>query len=454
MGEKDAFFYLALDLKNHPVKNEKIKYKQGYINALGYFINKYSKESRNIETMLNKYSETLLNSDKGYEISNDYKKWVKKVKKTCGFKFKGLKLFTYRFVFVCDCLFINAFNDAELGKKIVDEFKTILNSRYHAALEELYEVLYNSKSTKRQFKLAEKQIEIWLENKKFISKPVNSVMVTATMSAGKSTLINTIMGKKLALTQNEACTDNANFYFNKAFEDDLITKGNSNFEIKYETSMLNNALENNYFNVCTYMNLTTEHQNRICLIDTPGVNSSLNKNHAEITQNALSSIDYNKIIYVINATNIGVDDDNRYMRKILQNIKDKPIIFVLNKIDTFRLREDDIDQSITALKKDIENMGLNNPIICPTSAYAAGIFKKLLNREELTEEEELDCRMLLRKFSKTEYDLSRYYTTKCNVDYLIDSSISFEKYDSNQIKECLYKTGIMKLEQLVTEGDN
>lgn len=452
--EKKIFFYIALDLKNHPIKNEKTKYKENYINALGYFINKYSNGNINIETILKKYSETILNSNKGYKVNTNYKKCIKSIKKVYRFKLKGLKLFTYRFIFVCDCLFINAFNDSELGKKIVDEFKTIFSSRYHSALEELYEVLYYGKSREREFKLAENQIEIWLENKQFIDQPINNIIITATMSAGKSTIINTIMGKRLAETKNEACTGRANLYFNKALEDNLITRGNSNFEIKYATNLLNNNLEDNYFNTCTYMNLNTKYQKRICLIDTPGVNSYLNKEHAEITQDAFSNINYNKIIYVINATNIGAEDDTRYMRKILQIINDKPIIFILNKIDTFRLDEDDINDSVDNLKKHLENIGFNKPIICPTSAYAAGIFKKLLNSEELDEEEELDCSMLLRKFSREEYDLSKYYTTKCNIDYLANSSVSFEKYDSNKIKECLYKTGIVNLEQLIIEGDN
>lgn len=451
---KDILFYMALDLKNHPVKNEKVKYMENYINALGYFINKYSKESVNTEAILKEYSKNFIKKDKSYIVNDNDKKWMKTVKKTCGFKVKGFKLFTYRFLFVCDCLFINAFSNPSLGKKIIDEFKTIFSSRYHSGLEELYEVLYNNKLTDRKFKLAEKQIDTWIKNKKFIDKPIDNIIVTATMSAGKSTLINTIMGKKLAQTKNEACTDKANSYFNKAFEDNLIVKGNSNFEIRYETNFLSNESEHNYSNMCTYMNLTNKSQKRICLIDTPGVNSSLNKEHAEATKNAFNSIEYNKIIYVINATNISAEDDIRHMKKTANIIKDKPIIFVLNKIDTFRLKEDSIEESVNALKEDIKNIGFKNAIICPTSAYSAGLFKKLLNNEKLDEEEELDCHMLLRKFSKPEYDLSKYYDKQYQCDITEKNHISFEKYDFKQIKECLHKTGIINLEQLITEGEN
>ena len=447
MEKRNEFLCVALDLNNHPLRNEKTKFRVNYINALEYFNDKYSKKGMNAEHILDKYRKNLIVRSKKYIEDYNYKKGIKKV---CSFRFKGFKLFTYRFLFVYDCLFINAFHDPELGKEIVDEFKTMFSSRYHAALEELYKVLYNGKSADREFKLAENQMKVWFENKRFFDHPVNNIIVTATMSAGKSTLINAISGKKLARTKNEACTDTANFYFNKAFEDNLIVKRNSNLEFKYETEYRD---EDEYADICTYMNLTVKSQGRLCLIDTPGINSSLNKDHAEATQNAFNSINYEKIIYVINATNIGAEDDIKYMKKIRQLMGNKSIIFVLNKIDTFRPGEDDIEDSINALKSDLTKIGFQDPVICPTSAYAAGVFKKLLKSEKLSEEEELDCSMLLRKFSRDKYDLSKFYTVNSDIDYFTNDNVSFEDYDFNQIKDCLYKTGIANLEKLIIKGE-
>ncbi|MBN1065541.1 GTP-binding protein [Clostridium botulinum] len=452
--KRDIFFYTSLDFKNHPMKDTKINYREDYINALGYFINKYSKNEVNTEAVLKQYSKHFLNNDISYDNNINDKEWRKKVKKTCNFKIKKFKIFTYRFVFICDCLFINAFNNPQLGRKIIDEFKTLFSSRYHLALEELYEVLYNDKLTKREFKLAEKQIEIWKRNKNFINKPIKNILITATMSAGKSTLVNTIIGKKLAQTRNEACTDTANLFFNKLFEDELITKKNSNGEIVYDSNIINIKSQSEYSNICTYMNLINKSEKRICLIDTPGVNSSLNRDHADVTVNALNNMDYNKVVYVINANNIGTEDDMKHLKNICEIIKNKKIIFVLNKLDTFRLKEDSIEESIEELRKDLKNIGFKNISICPTSAYAAGLFKKLLNNEQLNEDEELDCSMLLRKFSKSEYDLSKFYDKECNYSILENKSISFEQYDSNKILDCLYKTGIINLEQLITEGEN
>ena len=81
------------------------------------------------------------------------------------------------------------------------------------------------------------------------------------------------------------------------------------------------------------MNILNKDKERICLIDTPGINSYLNINHKEITENVINSNDYNKLVYVINATNIGAKDDINYINQIYNTVKGKQIIFVLNKID-------------------------------------------------------------------------------------------------------------------------
>ena len=49
-------------------------------------------------------------------------------------------------------------------------------------------------------------VSFWIREQKFFELPIKTVLVTATMSAGKSTLINAIVGKRLMRTAQEACT--------------------------------------------------------------------------------------------------------------------------------------------------------------------------------------------------------------------------------------------------------
>ena len=59
-------------------------------------------------------------------------------------------------------------------------------------------------------------------NKDFISKEEKRIIVTANMSAGKSTLINALIGKSIARTSQEVCTGNVCYLYNKAYEDGNI----------------------------------------------------------------------------------------------------------------------------------------------------------------------------------------------------------------------------------------
>lgn len=55
------------------------------------------------------------------------------------------------------------------------------------------------------------------------------------------------------------------------------------------------------------------------------------------------------------------------------------VIFVLNKLDEFRIAYDDIFMSINNVKKDLIIMGFENPVICPISAYFALLIKMKAN---------------------------------------------------------------------------
>ena len=48
------------------------------------------------------------------------------------------------------------------------------------------------------------------------------LLVTATMSAGKSTLINALIGKKIVRTSQEVCTGNLCYIYNQSVENNKI----------------------------------------------------------------------------------------------------------------------------------------------------------------------------------------------------------------------------------------
>ena len=73
----------------------------------------------------------------------------------------------------------------------------------------------------------------------------------------------------------------------------------------------------------------------LTLIDTPGPNNSRNSVHQKILEKYLENIDENTIIlYVLNATQVGIIDDSNLLDKLIKNVGNntKNIIFALFSI--------------------------------------------------------------------------------------------------------------------------
>lgn len=448
---EDVRFYTALSLENHPILNEKNIYKKNYMNALYDFASKYSNDDVYAGKLLDKYNQYLNNN---YKIDMQKDNALKKsVKKTCRFKFKEFKLFTYRFVFICDCLFINAYNNPSLGKEILNEFKTLFNSRYHSGIDELYEVFYNDQNIRRDFKIAKYQVENWIKNKKFIKRPLQTTIITATMSAGKSTLINAIVGKNIVKTQNDSCTAKCYKIYEKAFEDNFVSSISDSISMDTEQRNLMNLNNSNTkeINIGTFMQLSFESLSRFCIIDTPGVNSSMDVKHASITREVLGEKKYDNLLYLINGENIGSEDDLVHMRYIYNNLQHNKIIFVLNKLDRFRKKDDSISESLEKIYNQITSIGFVEPTIVPVSAFAGQLFKKVLSGLKLNDDENDECIMMLKKFSKNEFDLSTYYKQPISWTGKITNGI--DKYTALEVAECLRKTGLPSLEKLISRED-
>ena len=95
---------IAQCLNTHPILFEKPTYKIKYLNVLEYFVGKYSKEDVFSKELLNVYKEKLLD---GVAYSYNVKDIRKAAKGATGLKFKGYKLFSYRYNLLFDCFFIN-----------------------------------------------------------------------------------------------------------------------------------------------------------------------------------------------------------------------------------------------------------------------------------------------------------------------------------------------------------
>lgn len=233
----------------------------------------------------------------------------------------------------------------------------------------------------RQEKKANKHTNI------FSSPILYQILVTATMSAGKSTLINAMIGQNICKSQNLACTSQLHYIINQPLDTALTSEyGDTPITIAKD------KLDSQEADI-TYVSYNGRlSEQRIVICDSPGVNYSGEIKHKQITDQMISSENYHLIIYLMNATQLGTTDDEAHLATIQKFDRKKNILFVMNKIDLFHDEDGDIESIILKQTKYLESRGFHKPLICPVSAKA-GFLSKKAQQGDLSklERRELNC---------------------------------------------------------------
>ncbi|WP_195514085.1 dynamin family protein [Turicibacter sanguinis] len=396
-------FTSSLILDNHPMKCVNPKLKIQYYMVLEYFVKQFE-DNEYTDFRLNQYKDILLENNLKPDLTNTSIDNVIRSMVNCTLKPWKKK---YRYLIMCDIALVLL--DEINIQKAADSMKLFLTKRKQKQIDVLLSVLKNDKFDKNSINFASDLIEQYRKNYHFLKKPELRFIITANMSAGKSTLVNALIGKSLARTSQEVCTGNICYIYNKPFEDNHIHFENSQLNLDANVSDIKNFSWERASSSASYFRHLSEQKIRICIIDTPGVNSTLNKKHGEITREAIKSESYHKLIYVLNANKLGTDEEIKYLKWISENVPMNKIIFVLNKLDDFKCIDDDIEASIEDVRNDLFNLGYKNPTICPISAYFALLIKLKHKGERLTDDEEAEYELYTKKFSRPFYDLLKYY---------------------------------------------
>lgn len=265
--------------------------------------------------------------------------------------------------------------------KLPNEHAAFLALEFEAALGSLpaWEDVLKSNLTKgfkRYLKLVKKNIS-------FINTRPYNILITATMSAGKSTLINSLVGKNISLMQNMACTSKIHNIISKSIEDGVSSEYDHDLSMDASKEDLLSDNEDNKsykITVGTFFNGELGGK-RIVLFDSPGVNSSENAEHAGISQRVIKSRRYHLMIYVLNSTQLGTTDEEHHLEVVKQRLGRTRILFVMNKADKLISQNDDFRESIEGQRKFLMSKGFKNPLICPVSSRAAYLVKKSRGEE-------------------------------------------------------------------------
>lgn len=290
------------------------------------------------------------------------------------------------------------------------------------------------------------------------------VYVAATMSAGKSTLINAMLGADLLPAANEATTatiaqitDNDNTpvgkfigrRFNKegievdplqAVTPDTLKEWNA----QHDTKLI--QLEGNILGIKERENV------RLVITDTPGPNNSQDIEHARTTMSHIQdSVRNPLILYILNATQLGTNDDQQVLgtiAKIMQEggkqSKDR-FIFVVNKMDAFDPEAgENVEAALGRVTEYLKNNGIENPLIYPVSANLTRLLRKrATNPDSLTRKERGDLLAM--------EDLFNEEPTMNLVKYMPLTSSARRNLKDKKLPLVLERSGLPAIESMIDE---
>ena len=302
--------------------------------------------------------------------------------------------------------------------------------------------------------------------------PVN---VIATMSSGKSTLINALLGNKLMPSKNEACTatiteilDVDNPHFSAVVYDVDNEMVQEVPELTLEIMGKLNDDENVHrISAEGDIPFLDSKSTALMLVDTPGPNNAQNQAHKNTTYRAINSDSNNLILYVLNGTQLSTNDDAALLHYVADQIKKggkqvrDRFLFVINKMDQFNPEEEDIGKAVLSAKRYLATYGIEDPQIFPCSAFTAlniRTYFEGIDIDNLTRAQErmlpLTARDTLPMIDKFVYyesmHLEKYSTLSPSAQQELNFRLSQAVANNDTKEQALIHSGIYSIEAAIT----
>lgn len=307
--------------------------------------------------------------------------------------------------------------------------------------------------------------------KELFNKIVSSefeMAVVATMSSGKSTLINAMLGHELLPARNEATTatlarihdiDGAKHFSGKSRDAD----GNELLSCEHLTlenmNKLNDDKNTSVIDIYGDIVGIKSKDLQLVLTDTPGPNNSRTDEHKEHTYSLLKEDYKPMILYVLNGTQLETNDDNTLLKDVAAAMNSggrqaqERFIFVLNKADEFDPdKGETISKKIGDVKAYLERHNIHNARVFPAAARLAKVLRQSQNNQPLTESEEDDILPKYKSFIKRENKhFSDHAPLSPAAKKIQDSMLTEAKNNGNKYQEALIYTGIPAIELAISE---
>ncbi len=469
-------FIFSFSYRNHPICYESDELRKAYATLLHYYAQKDEQYMKYYKSIVLLYEHSFSISLEETQLLEAHVRFqfVKQVRKTrWSFKKMRLRIYSYKYLFFANYLLL-IYGRCSLDNPSIQAVKQDLEINDRDAQLIVY---FTNALKDRDFEAAKSYVEqkkfehlsfyydVYKKQMDFLATEEKRCLIVGTMSAGKSTFLNSLVGKDVFPAQNEACTAKMFVYIHRPYMEHFIVQHDKNALFEYvingiERTMKklneNEAVEQVFIegSMSEVLNI----KNGVVLIDTPGTNNSINRIHEKNTLEAIRNEHYDTIFYIMNATQLGTDDDLRllnFVKEYISNNPGKQVVFIVNKADEIdEEANESLQQLLESAKTYVQQNGFENPHMMLFSAYISLLCQKVLHGETLTRRERIQFDFFYNHFSKETQDLTKYTT----IPYAFHSDISHEQreikikdttYDIERIYTVLKHSGIYQIKNFI-----
>jgi len=292
------------------------------------------------------------------------------------------------------------------------------------------------------------------------------VCVVATMSAGKSTLINSMLGTKLMPSKQEACTaiitrikDAVGI---SSWQAEVYNKENRLIEthdnLSYSTmERLNGDESVSIIKASGDIPFVSAEDVSLVLIDTPGPNNSRDPEHRKVQSEFLNKSSKSLVLYIMEGT-FGSDDDNALLQRVADSMKvggkqsKDRFIFVVNKMDDRRKEDGDTSQTLDRIRAYLKNHEITNPNLFPAAALPALNIRLMESGVEIDEDTLDETEMKVRKLNRNDsLHFETYASLPASIRGDIKKSLDDAQQNDDAEAEALIHTGVVSIEAAIRQ---
>lgn len=298
------------------------------------------------------------------------------------------------------------------------------------------------------------------------------VCVIATVSAGKSTLINAMLGTKLMPSKMEACTAIITRIKDCSaetvpFRAEIYDKEDRLSET-YETltypimERLNSDEKVSVIRVSGNIPFVSSEDVSLVLIDTPGPNNSRDPKHKKVQSEFLGKSSKALVLYIMTGE-FGTDDDNALLNRVAESMsvggkqsKDR-FLFVINKLDDRKKEDGDTNQTLERVRSYLKTHGIVNPNLFPAAALPALNLRLIASGADVDDDTKDETEVKVKKLNRNK---SLHFETYAALPPSLQGEIKgrlestqsdWNGRDNENPDEALIHTGVVSIEAAIRQ---